>query len=162
MGYRIKGTPPEGAKFWKTSLKIGITTTSKMYDIHMSWSKQNDIVIVGVYSSWKCDNFTLLQRHIPNRLYRTYQHPHRYESISNWACRIIGMNTVHRNPLIGNYMVILFLVCIPHPVPTILQCLLVIPTLARWLLMDWFYSVRCHQRTSCSTAVGFVFAQSRC
>ena len=86
MGYRIQGTQPEGANFWKISLKIGITTTSKVDDIHMSWSKQNHIVIVGVYSSWKCDNFTLLQRHILNRLYRTYQHPHRYESISNWAC----------------------------------------------------------------------------
>ena len=28
----------------------------------------------------------------------TYQHPHRYKSISNWACGNIGMNTVHRNP----------------------------------------------------------------
>ena len=98
MGYRIQGTQPVGAKIWKTSLKIGITTTSKVDDIHMSWSKKDYIVIVGVYSSWKCDNFTLLQRHFLNRLYRTYQHPHRYESISNWACRNIGMNTVHRNP----------------------------------------------------------------
>ena len=64
----------------------------------MLWAKHNHIVIVGVYSSWKCDNFTLLQRHILNWLYRTYQHPHRYESISNWACHNIGVNTVHRNP----------------------------------------------------------------
>ena len=88
----------------------------------MSWSKQNYIVIVGVYSSWKCDNFTLLQRHILNRLYRLI--PHRYKSISNWACRNIGMNTVHKIHMIENYMVKSFLVCIPHPVPTILQWLL--------------------------------------
>ena len=46
----------------------------------------------------KVRQFTLFQQHILNRLCRAYQHPHRYESISNCACRNIGMNTVHRNP----------------------------------------------------------------
>ena len=162
MGYRIQGTQSEGTKIWKTSLKIGITTTSKVDDIHMSWSKQNYIVIVGVYSSWKCDNFTLLQRHILNRLYRlisihTGTNPYQIELVETLVWTLC--TEIH---IIENDMVKSFLVCIPHPVPTILQWLLGTATSARWLLMDWFYSVRCHQRTSCSTAVGIVFAQSWC
>ena len=82
--YIIQGTEPKGAKIWKTSLKIGMTTTSKVNNIHMSWSKQNYIVI-----NWRCKfvlklrQSTLLRRNILNRLYRAYQYPHRYESISN-------------------------------------------------------------------------------
>ena len=163
MGYRIQGTQPEGANIWKTSLKIGITTTSKVDDIHMSWSKQNHIVIVGVYSS--CESATIL--HCCNGIFwigyteltsiHTGTNPYQIELVVTLVWTLC--TEIH---IIGNYMVKLFLVCIPHPVPTILQWLLVTPTLARWLLMDWFYSVRCHQRTSCSTAVGIVFAKSRC
>ena len=160
MGYRIQGTQSEGANIWKTSLKIGITTTSKVDDIHMSWSKQNYFVIVGVNSSWKCDNFTLLQRHILNRLYQLIgihigTNPYQIELVETLVWTLC--TEIH---IIENYMVKLFLVCIPHPVPTILQWLLGTTTSARWLLMDWFYSVRCHQQTLCSTAVGIVFAQS--
>ena len=158
MGYRIQGTQSEGAKNWKTSLTIGITMTSKVDDIHMSWSKQNYIVIVGVYSSWKCDNFTLLQRHVLNRLYRlisinTGTNPYQIALVETLVWTLC--TEIH---IIENYMVKSFLVCIPHPVPTILQWLLGTTTSARWLLMDWFYSVRCHQRT----AVGIVFTQSWC
>ena len=117
MGYRIQGTQSEGAKIWKTSLKIGITTTSKVDDIHMSWSKQNYIVIVGVYLSWKCDNFTLLQRHILNRLYRlisihTGTNPYQIELVETLVWTLC--TEIH---IIENYMVKSFLVCIPHSCP---------------------------------------------
>ena len=139
MGYRIQGTQSEGSKIWKTSLKIGITTTSKMDDIHMSWSKQNYIAIVGVYSSRKCDNFTLLQRHILNRLYRlisihTGTNPYQIELVETLVWTLCT-----ENHIIENYMMKSFLVCIPHLVPTILQWLLGTTTSARWLLMDCFF-----------------------
>ena len=147
-GYRIQGTQSEGAKIWKTILKNNDIKSGRY-----SWSKQNYIVIVGVHSFWKCDNFTLLQRHILNRLYRlisihTGTNPYQIELVETLVWTLC--TEIH---IIENYMVKSFLVCIPHPVPTILQWLLGTTTSARWLLMDWFYSVRCHQWTSCSTAV---------
>ena len=90
----------------------------------MSWSKLNYIVIVGVYSSWKCDSFTLLQRHILNRLYRlisihTGTNPYQMELVETLVWTLC--TEIH---IIENYMVKSLLVCIPHPVPTILQWLL--------------------------------------
>ena len=162
MGYRIQGTQSEGAKIWKNK--------SKDWDYNDIKSGRYSYVVIktkwyshcSVYSSWKCDNFTLLQRHILNMLYRlisihTGTNPYQIELVETLVWTLC--TEIH---IIENYIVKLFLVCIPHPVPIILQWLLGTTTSARWLLMDWFYSVRCHQRTSCSTAVGIVFAQSWC
>ena len=75
----------------------------------------------SVYSSWKCDNCTLLQRHILNMLYRlisihTGTNPYQIELVETSVWTLC--TEIH---IIENYIVKSFLVCIPHPVPIILH-----------------------------------------
>ena len=79
----------------------------------------------------KVRQFTLLQRHILNRLYRlisihTGTNPYQIELVETLVWTLC--TEIH---IIENYMVKSFLVCIPHPVPTILQWLLGTTTSAR-------------------------------
>ena len=46
----------------------------------------------------KMRQFYIVATAYSEKVIPTYQHPHRYKSISNWACGNIGINTVHRNP----------------------------------------------------------------
>ena len=95
--YIIQGTQPKGAKNLKNRSKDGDDNDIK--------SEQYSYVVIKLKLYCHCRykfvlklrQFTLLRRDILNRLYRAYQYPHRYECISNCACRNIGMNTAQKS-----------------------------------------------------------------